>query len=159
MMMRKDYTMAMLTLNISLSVFFVCLVAACSVPDDNSGTLSGTVLLWEGDFMPGNPTGTKTPVVRDIFIYEPTSIDEVTQAHEFPDPFYSDIQTKLVGTTTSDTNGHFSLPLTAGRYSLFVQEDGHYYSNLTESNIINPVNIISGATTTVDIDITNQAAF
>ena len=124
-----------------------------------SGTLSGTVIFWEGNFMPGNSTGTKTPVVRDILIYEPTSIYEVSQAHVVPDPFYADIQTKLVATTTSDTNGHFSLSLPAGRYSLFVKEDGLFYSNSFESNIIDPVTVTTGETTTVEFDITYQAAF
>ena len=109
--------------------------------------------------MPGNPTGTKTPVVRDVYVYEPTSLFAVTNAHEFPDGFYSAIQANLVTVITSSTDGRFSLRLPAGRYSLFVMEDGLYYANRFESDTINPVTVTSKATTTVEFDITYQTTF
>ena len=124
-----------------------------------SGVLSGTVAFWEGDFMPGNPTGTKTPVVRDVYVYEPTSLFAVTNAHEFPDGFYSAIQANLVTVITSSTDGRFSLRLPAGRYSLFVMEDGLYYANRFESDTINPVTVTTKATTTFEFDITYRATF
>ena len=96
-------------------------------------------------------------MVREVFIFEPTSTNDVIQLQG---GFYSDIKTKLVATTMSDDNGHFSVNLPAGQYSLFVKENDLYYSNLFDTNFnINPVNIISGATTTVESDITYQAYF
>jgi len=124
-----------------------------------SGVLSGTVMFWEGDFMPGNPTGTKTPAVRDVFVYEPTSFNAVTNAHEFFDGFYSDIRANLAAVVTSNTDGRFSLRLPAGRYSLFVMEDGLYYANQSDLVTINPVTVTTRATTTVDFDITYRATF
>jgi hypothetical protein len=124
-----------------------------------SGVLSGTVLFWEGDFMPGVPTGTKTPVVRDVYVYEAASLDQVTKAHEFSDGFYSDIRTNLVAVATSDADGRFSLRLPAGRYSLFVMEDGLYYANGFESEYIYPVTVAARETTTVVFDITYQSSF
>jgi hypothetical protein len=137
------------------------LLTGCTGSEDGkTGTLEGTVIFWQGDFMPTNPTGTKTPVVREVFIYEPTSISEVTPAHAVSDGFYSSIQTKLVATTMSDDSGHFSLILPAGQYSLFVRENGLYYSNDSDANgRIYPVTIISEETTTIEFDITYQATF
>ena len=137
-------------------------LTGCGGSDVNSGTLEGTVMFWQGNFMPGvvgesTTYGTQTPVVREVFIFEPTSTNDVIQLQG---GFYSDIKTKLVATTMSDDNGHFSVNLPAGQYSLFVKENDLYYSNLFDTNFnINPVNIISGATTTVESDITYQAYF
>ena len=152
-----------------LTLLCTSFLTGCGGSDTNSGsalnscTLEGTVIFWQGNFMPGvagspSPTsGTKTPVAREVFIFEPTAINEVTQLQG---AFYSDIQTKLITTTMSDDNGHFSVNLPAGQYSLFVKENDLYYSNLVDKYFtINPVNIISGATTTVEFDIIYQAYF
>lgn len=122
---------------------------------ENTGTLEGTVLFWEEDFMPGMPTGTITPVAREVHVYELTTIAQT----EPLGPFYSDIHTSLVATTMSDSNGRFRMILPEGTYSLFVREDGQYYANLWLGEFINPVDVVSGATTTVTLDITYLAGF
>lgn len=139
------------------------LLSGCSGSESTdrlSGTLEGTVIFREGDFMPGSPTGTRTPVVREVLIFEAAAVDDVTYAHTPPDPFYSAIHTKHIAAITSDINGRFTLSLPAGQYSLFVREDDLYYSNsFDRNNLISPVRIISGATTTFEFNITYQATY
>lgn len=128
--------------------------------DDNAGTLEGTVLFWEGDFMPGSqPKGTVTPVVREVHVYEATTHAQVTPVPPYSGPFYSTIHSRLVTTAMSDVNGRFSLVLPASTYSLFVFENGQYYANGMTDDFIYPVDVISGSTTTITFDITYLAAF
>jgi hypothetical protein len=154
---KRKYAM-MFFMTASLALLCAFLTAGCVGSDIQGGTLKGTVIFWQGDFLPGSPTGTKTPVIREVLIYEPTTRNEVTVLDD--PPFYSDIQTQRVATTVSDANGHFRIYLQAGRYSLFVKENDLYYSNRFDSDsVINPATIVSGATTTIIIDITYQATF
>ncbi|MHB8844311.1 MAG: peptidase associated/transthyretin-like domain-containing protein [Nitrospirota bacterium] len=135
-----------------LLILFVPVGCGEVPPVDPTGTLEGTVLFWEGDFFPGSPTGTKTPVVREVLVYEAATYDQVTQ-EPFNYSFFSAIHTHLVATTMSDSNGRFSLDLPEGTYSLFVRENGQYYANLMTDEFINPVDVVSGATTTFTFDI------
>lgn len=142
---------------IALLLLLLLLPVGCGTddpPDDPAGTLEGTVLFWEGDFMPGQPTGTITPVVRELLVYESATHTQVTPVPPYSGPFYSAIHTRLVATTMSDSDGRFSLDLPAATYSLFVRENGQYYANLMTDEFINPVDVVSGATTTFTFDIT-----
>lgn len=69
------------------------------------------------------------------------------------------INTKLVTIVESDNEGFFQIELEAGNYSLFVKEEGKYYSNLFDSNGIFPVNIDLDQVSEVRFDITYKATF
>jgi len=117
----------------------------------------GDVWFWEGNFMPMS-RGKICQVQRMIYIFELTKMSEV-EAIGYT-PFYSAINTDLVTTTESDTNGFFQVELEPGSYSLFVMEDTSYYSNLFDSGgAIFPVKIESGKVTEVRFDITYEASY
>jgi hypothetical protein len=157
-MIRKQRHSGIIAIALLLLPFLLTMVGCGDngPPDGPNGTLEGTVLFWEGDFMPGTAKGTITPVIREVLVYEATTIAQATPFG----PFYSAIHTRLVATTMSDGYGRFSLALPAATYSLFVREDGQYYANRFSSEfIINPVDVVSGATTTFTFDISYNATF
>ena len=118
-------------------------------PDTPDQGVAGLVTFHEGDFMPVTDpnlmTGSITPVARVIYIYEPTTMDQV--AYDGDGAFYSAIYTKLVATVESNANGEFAAELGAGTYSLFVLEDGRYYANGWSDNYIQPVTVAPHAVT------------
>lgn len=129
--------------------------------------VTGTVLFWKGDFMPGMDRegrpdgrgGRKIPVVRDVCIYELTDMSMVEQAPDYS-PFYSRINSKLVAQTRSDSNGFFQVELPPGRYSCFVKEDSMFYANMFDGggNIL-PFEVKKDSVTHIVIDITYEATF
>jgi hypothetical protein len=140
----------------SLILSFLLFITGCDRPPDNhTGKLAGTVMFGEVDLLSGSPTGTMTPVVREVLVYEPTTTLQVTPAPSSFGPLYSEIHSRLVATTTSDSNGRFSMVLPEGTYSLFVRENGQYYANIITDAFIYPVDVVSGATTTVTFEITS----
>jgi hypothetical protein len=116
----------------------------------------GNVWFWEGDFMPFEPTGTITPVVREIHVHTLTPVDSVNQVSY--SPFYYEIYTQLVTVTTSNRTGFFEVTLPPGRYSFFVKEDSLFYANLFdgEGNIL-PATVVEDSVTRIQIDITYRA--
>jgi hypothetical protein len=119
----------------------------------------GTVRLWEGDFMPPFPTGTITPVQREICVYEATRYDSVEQIVG-SGGFYKSIFTKRVARTKSNAKGFYEVALPPGRYSVFVLEDTLFYSNEGDgAGYLTPVTVLAGKTTERRIDISSGAAF
>lgn len=116
----------------------------------------GDVWFWSGNFMPEG-RGEICQVKRKVYVYELTTLNEVEQI--VYTPFYSAINTKLVTIVESDNEGFFQIELDPGRYSLFVKEDGKFYSNLFNSDGIFPVNIKSDNVIEVRFDITYKAVF
>jgi len=116
----------------------------------------GDVWFWSGDFMPIG-RGEICQVKRKVLVYELTTFNDVEQSGHTP--FYSEINTNLVTTIESDRDGFFQIELEPGTYSLFVQEDGGYYSNLYTSEGIFPVTIEPGKVSEVRFDITYKATF
>lgn len=123
--------------------------------------LAGTVEFWEGDFMPSNdpynPGGVITLVVRTVLIYEPTSNDDVVA--DSPGGFFSQINTKLVKSVTSNAQGSFLTDLPAGTYSVFVWEDGRFYANLWSGGLIQPVIVEPGEMSRMTIKIDYLATY
>ena len=117
----------------------------------------GNVWFYKGDFMPGCPTGDITSVARKIYVYETTSTDQAKP--KGTGPFYTDIETELITTTTSSDSGFFELQLAPGTYSLFVKEDDAFYANGIKDGMINPVTVTSDSVTKVQLDITYQATY
>lgn len=150
-----------------LILLAVLLIVACDIfntesqlpPDDQTAItikqgIAGKVWFWEGDFMPGDPpTGTITPVKRDVLVHMPTHIDSVEQPGF--SPFYTSISTSLVAETSSNDSGFFQIHLEPGQYSIFVLEDTLFYANgFNGQGIIYPVSVYNDSVTQIDFDIT-----
>src|SRR5712664_1162485 len=86
-------------------------------PDRGQGDLRGTVLFLEGNFMPGTPTGTTTPVRREMRIYVLASQFSDVVPSGIPG-FYRHVNTPLVARVWSDYSGFFEVALPPGKYSL-----------------------------------------
>jgi hypothetical protein len=117
----------------------------------------GKVLWREGDFMPGaNSKSKSVGVAREIFIYEVTNMNQVTQDGQF----FKEIRSNLVKTISSDVNGNFQASLNPGTYSIFTKEDVGYFANIfDDENNIFPVTVDSAKLTKVSIVIDYKAAY
>ncbi|MBI5233056.1 MAG: Ig-like domain-containing protein [Deltaproteobacteria bacterium] len=115
----------------------------------------GTVRFWEGDFMPVIPSGTITPVVREIFIHKVTTANVSGTG-----PFFASVPTELVAKVSSDATGFYQAELAVGTYSVFVKEGASFYANiLGGQGQIQPVEVLSNTVTELQIDITYKASF
>ena len=116
----------------------------------------GDVWFWSGDFMPVG-SGEICQVKREVYVYELTTFSDAEQIDDTP--FFTGINTKLVTVVASDSEGFFQIELKTGNYSLFVKEDGKFYSNSFKSNGIFPVTIELDKDNEVRFDITYKATF
>lgn len=163
-----------------MNVISICLVStltlllqSCAAERQaESGTRSvtqgvtGTVVFWKGDFMPGldrsgraGTGGRKMPVAREVYIHALTDMGMVEQAPDYS-PFYSRIRSELVVHTRSDSTGFFRVALPPGRYSCFVKEDSMFYANEFDGdgNIL-AFEVARDSVTHITIDITYEATF
>ena len=147
----------------------VCLLflsALASGQEDSKVTIkqgaTGHVRFWEGDFMPrvvapGSvpvPSGSLTPVVREIFFYQAVRWPELKRKEKGTAPFYEEPGVKLVKKVTSDADGFFQVELAAGKYSVFIKEDQGYYASRGDGRgFVNPVEITEGKITKLALDI------
>jgi len=162
-------------MNKLFSLFLIILMLSCSKdsehesncyketdPPRNSHKVTikqgvwGDVWFWSGDFMPVG-RGVICQVKRKVYVYELTTFSDVEQIDYTS--FFSAINTKLVTIVESDNEGFFQIELETGNYSLFVKEDGKFYSNLFGSNGIFPVNVDLDQVSEVRFDITYKATF
>ncbi len=145
--------MSRLTMLILLTLFF-----ACSSAQPKQG-IKGQVFWISGNQMPG-PETKRSPhygVQRTIHVYELTTIDQVSRS---PEGFFSDIQTKLIGTLTTKPDGSFKLKLPPGEYSIFVEEPKGLYANLFDkNNAINAIHVKEKQYSWLPITIDYEAAF
>ena len=129
------------------------------------GRVSGKVLFWAGNFMPGVSTGTKTPVQRTICFFDKTK--NVVYVPGESSAFFLYVKSRYIGSTDSNASGDFSIGLPTGDYSVFVLEkpDGefgeeYYYANgIDGSGFIHPCHINASSNTPLAIDITYFAVF
>lgn len=121
--------------------------------------IEGTVLFWEGDFMPIEPSGTILPVVRTIHIYGPTKRSDVVWSDE--PTIAKSISTQKIAKTQSNTDGIFRIELPAGRYSLFVEEEDGLYANGVDSNgyITPTISVTADSVSEITINVTYKATF
>lgn len=121
--------------------------------------ISGQVLWYEGDLMPGfnkEPVAGK-PIEREIHIYKATTID---QAEVLEGTFYSNINSELVLTTISDEDGKFIVSLDTGTYSVFVKEARGLFANrFDQGGFINPVTIRENELVRITIKVDYMAAY
>ena len=146
-------------------VLFVCIMfASCKntqsmLSEGVSQGVSGQVLWYEGDLMPGfdkEPAEGK-PIQREIYIYRATKIE---QAEVQDGSFYLNIKTELVKKIISDEDGKFIVALEPGTYSVFVKEPkGLFASRFDQSGIINPVTIGQNELVSITIRVDYKAAY
>lgn len=121
--------------------------------------ISGQVLWYEGDLMPGfnkEPVAGK-PIQREIHIYKATTID---QAEVLEGTFYSNINSELVLTTISDEDGKFIVALEPGTYTVFVKEPQGLFANRFDgAGNINPVTINQNELVSLLIRVDYKAAY
>lgn len=98
-----------------------------------------------GNHMPGKQIPPSSqPSVRQIHVYPPTLLSQVTANGSF----YTQIQTKLVAKVVSGRGGTFRLALPPGRSTLLAKEtDGLFASRLGGENNIFAVEVKAGRLT------------
>ena len=84
---------------------------------------------WQPVLDPNDKNRGYRPIVRDIYVYEYTTVKDFDQA--YIDCLYpADKMPKpLVATTTSKENGFYQLQLEPGKYSVFMLEEGSMYAD------------------------------
>ena len=118
----------------------------------------GRVWYWEGDFQCCPASGTITPVIRRILAHELTHQDSVDQ--QGYGAFFTNIRTDLIMEVISNDSGFFQLPLSIGRYSIFVVEDTLPYANRWGlGGYIMPYEVFSDSVTQIDFNIDYNASF
>ncbi len=119
----------------------------------------GNVWFWEGDFMPGSPDGTITPVVREIYVYEATKGSLVIR-DDNQYPLIKEINSELITKIKSDSDGFFEIVLPEGKYSFFAKEDSLFFGS--ESNgegYLMSAEVKSNQVTKRQININYKAAY
>jgi len=106
------------------------------------------------DRKPSVPKGIRTT----LYVYPLTNISQVTrQGHT---PFYTAINTKLVSTVDTDSNGYFKLGLNPGKYSLFTKKADLFFANgFDKDNNIAPTEVLAGKMTKVDFTVDYDAVY
>ncbi len=160
---------------------FICIAALCllivsceneylcgpvKTPERNDDKVTidqgiwGDVWYMEGNFMPVCPSGTVTAVAREIRIHVLTHMDDVTEGPIAYAPFYSEINTDLVATVWSGSDGFFEVELPPGEYSLFVVEDTLFYANRFDGlGHINPVEVLENEVAEILFEINYEASY
>ena len=107
---------------------------------------------WEPVWDPNDNSRGYRPIVRDIYVYEYTTIKDFDQAYidclypadKMPNP--------LVATTTSKENGFYQLHLEPGKYSVFMLEEGNMYATGGDGyGGLNPITIGVGSLLRYDL--------
>jgi hypothetical protein len=120
--------------------------------------LSGYIYLLRGNQMPspGRAVSKGRGVSREVFIYEPTTTGQTTGSS----PTFNRINTRLITQAKSDTTGHYSINLPAGKYSVFIKQDGKFFAAESDgTGTLNPVQIGQNVITKKDFTINNNAAY
>lgn len=103
---------------------------------------------------PSTPKGTKTT----IYFYQLTNINQVTKLAGTS--FYSNLKTKFINKTESDSTGHFKINLPPGDYSVFTKKDTLFFANwFDNNNNIAPAKVLPGKITKVEIRVDYDAAY
>ncbi len=134
-------------------------------PPDNTERVTisegvwGNVWFWEGDFMPGSPDGTITPVVREIYVYKATKGNLIQRDNERY-PLIKEINSELVTIIKSDFSGFFEIVLPEGKYSFFAKEDSLFFGSESDgAGYLMSAEVISNQITKRQININYKAAY
>jgi hypothetical protein len=128
------------------------------IPADQG--ISGRITEVRGNRMPMKdaPPSTGRGVLTNVLFYEPTTLAQVDRIGGSPS--YTAIHTKLVASVSTDSTGAYTIALPVGSYSLFIQRDNHYYSNLFDTaNRIALFTVEKGKMTTANLVISAGASY
>lgn len=120
--------------------------------------ISGKIYFKAGNAMPspGRKIDQGTPVARTVLVYELTRRSDAVANGTL----FSNIKTKLIAKTRSDTAGYYAVALPAGKYSVFVETDGGLFASLfDDKGNINMVEVKKDSVSKKDIVINNQAFY
>lgn len=120
--------------------------------------LAGYLLELKGNQMPapGRPASKGRPVIREVYIYRPSKAANA----KGNGTLFSEIDTKLIAKTASDSNGYYQVKLAPGKYSVFIKEANQYYANETDGDgYISLVEIKAGELTKKDFKLTVNAVY
>jgi hypothetical protein len=107
---------------------------------------------------PNAPAASPVGISATVYVYELTNVKDVVRIDV--SPTYTTINKKLIATTQSDSTGRFAIALPVGRYSLFVKENGFFYSNLFDvDNNIAPFTVEENKRTKMNLVISSSATF
>lgn len=130
------------------------------LPNQGSGILRGQVMFYEGNFMPGQITGTATPVRRQVYIFEKLNMLAGDVVYSSP-CFFTTLNKKIIAMVESDaTTGSFETVLPVGEYTICLLENGEYYANIWDGiGGIFPIVIKTNATLEILFRIDYQACY
>ncbi len=120
--------------------------------------ISGKIFLKIGNAMPspGREVDQGTPVARTVLIYELTRRSDAIANGTL----FSNLKTKLIAKTKSNTSGYYAITLPIGKYSVFVEVDGGLFANLfDDKGNINLVEVKKDSISRKDIIINNLALY
>ncbi len=142
----------------SFALFCSCQQGAYKSAQGQQG-LQGQLYWIEGNRMPGPGMGAGnpgTPVQRKVHIYPALKASMVTgQA-----PLYETVSVDPVVVLTSNESGSFFVILEPGTYSVLTEEPNGLFANIIDGDqIINPVEVVEGAFTGINIEINYKAYY
>jgi hypothetical protein len=125
--------------------------------------IEGKVIWQEGNFMP-SPGETKpsvkrieTTIRREVRIYELTGTDEVEKS---TGTIFTNVQSPLVKTISTEEDGSFRVDLPPGSYSVFtVEEEGLFANSFDSEGNICPVTVEQGQFTNLVIKVNYKAYY
>ncbi len=103
-----------------------------NIPQDQG--ISGIVLEAKGNRMPMKGVNLQPlkGIKCTVLIYDSTHFSQTTKSAI--SGLYTLINTKLVASVETDSNGKFNISLPVGKYSLFIKQGENFYANLFDQN-------------------------
>ena len=154
----KFITRLIVTIVILLVVFSACKISK-STQESTIGTITGRVIFVAGNQMPNRYVKSSEQgkgMLCEIHIYELTNSSEA----ERDGIFYKNLNTKLVDTIASNSEGIFETKLPEGKYTVLIKQDTRFYSpSYDKDNNLNPVVIVGNVETKVNLVINYNAYY
>lgn len=122
--------------------------------------IEGYIFRVSGNRMPspGNPLPSPKGIHTTLYVYELTSLNQVTRVNE--GPFYKDLRSRLIRTVQSDETGYFFVALPPGQYSLFTKKEDLFYANMFDGeNHIAPVVVAGGKVAQINVNVDYEASY
>ena len=151
---------------ILFSVFIFSLTfLGCNTTKNQGSTaakqgISGYTFETKGNQMPmkGDAQKMTKRVQSSVFIYAPTTIADVNPTKSAV--IYEAIHTQQITSVDTDSNGHFSIQLPVGKYSVFIKLGNQYYANsFDQFNNIALFEVLPGTFTEVKLTINKAASY